>query len=164
MIGTVRVACSNGPTVALPWAKMTSGFSAVNSAACLRISPALPGPSEFRSARYRWSNLLVLAPAENRRNVPEIAVIRGQVHEHANAPHLVGLLRACCKGQKRRAAKKRNELAPPHSITSSALVSSAGGMGRPSAFAVLRLKTSSNLVGCTTGRFAGFSPLRMRPA
>jgi hypothetical protein len=51
-----------------------------------------------------------------------------------------------------------------HSITSSALVSSAGGMGRPSAFAVLRLKTSSNLVGCTTGRLAGFSPLRMRPA
>ena len=51
-----------------------------------------------------------------------------------------------------------------HSITSSALVSSAGGMGRPSDFAVLRLKTSSNLVGCTTGRFAGFSPLRMRPA
>ena len=28
--------------------------------------------------------------------------------------------------------------------------------------AVLRLMTSSNFVGCSTGRSAGFSPLRMR--
>ena len=33
---------------------------------------------------------------------------------------------------------------------------------RPSAFAVLRLRTNSNLVGAWTGRSAGFSPLRMR--
>jgi hypothetical protein len=51
---------------------------------------------------------------------------------------------------------------PHHSITSSAVASSAGGTVRPSAFAVLRLITSSNLVGCCTGRSAGFSPLRMR--
>jgi hypothetical protein len=30
-IGTVRVACSNGPTVEAPWARMTSGASATNS-------------------------------------------------------------------------------------------------------------------------------------
>ena len=35
---------------------------------------------------------------------------------------------------------------------------------RPSALAVLRLMTSSNFVGCMTGRSPGFSPLRMRPA
>ena len=35
-------------------------------------------------------------------------------------------------------------------------------MGRASAFAVLRLITSSYLVGACTGRSAGFSPLRMR--
>ena len=40
-IGTVRVACSNGPTVEAPEARMTSGASATNSAACLRISAAL---------------------------------------------------------------------------------------------------------------------------
>jgi hypothetical protein len=51
-----------------------------------------------------------------------------------------------------------------HSITSSASASSFAGISRPSAFAVLKLITSSNLVGCTTGRSAGFSPLRMRPA
>ncbi len=40
-IGTVRVACNNGPTVPAPWAKITSGASAANSAACLRMSSAL---------------------------------------------------------------------------------------------------------------------------
>src|SRR5262249_16347315 len=49
-----------------------------------------------------------------------------------------------------------------YSITSSARTSSEGGMVKPSAFAVLRLITSSNLVGCCTGRLAGPSPLRIR--
>ena len=31
-------------------------------------------------------------------------------------------------------------------------------MARPSAFAVVRLTTRSNLVGCSTGRSAGFAP------
>src|SRR5262249_7880229 len=64
----------------------------------------------------------------------------------------------CC-----RAAEQRDELPPPHSITSSARASSLSGIWRPSAFAVLRLMTNSNLVGCMTGRSAGFSPLRIRP-
>jgi hypothetical protein len=50
-----------------------------------------------------------------------------------------------------------------YSITSSARASSVGGTSRPRAWALLRLIISSNLVGCTTGRSAGFSPLRMRP-
>jgi len=41
-IGTVRVPCSTGPTVEAPGAKMTSGASAINSAAYLRISFASP--------------------------------------------------------------------------------------------------------------------------
>ena len=49
-----------------------------------------------------------------------------------------------------------------YSITSSARASKDGGRVRPSAFAVLRLITSSYLVGACTGRSAGFSPLRMR--
>ena len=35
------------------------------------------------------------------------------------------------------------------------------GCVMPSAFAVLRLITSSNFVGCSTGRSAGFAPLRI---
>ena len=34
-------------------------------------------------------------------------------------------------------------------------------MVRPSALAVLRLMTSSNFVGCSTGRSAGLAPLRI---
>src|SRR5215475_2843126 len=49
-----------------------------------------------------------------------------------------------------------------YSITSSARASSIGGTSRPSALAVLRLITSSYLVGACTGKSAGFSPLRIR--
>jgi hypothetical protein len=52
----------------------------------------------------------------------------------------------------------------PYSITSSATESSVGGTAKPSAFAVLRLITNSNLVVWTTGRSAGFAPLRILPA
>ena len=45
-----------------------------------------------------------------------------------------------------------------HSITWSAIASSLSGTSRPRAFAVLRLMTISNLVGCCTGRSPGFSP------
>src|SRR5262249_30288449 len=62
------------------------------------------------------------------------------------------------------AADERDDLAPPHSITSSAMARSDGGTLRPSILAVSALMTSSNLVACTTGKSAGFSPLRMRPA
>src|SRR5271166_4965033 len=40
---------------------------------------------------------------------------------------------------------------------------SAGGTAMPRVLAVLRFITSSNFVGCKTGRSAGFAPFRMRP-
>jgi hypothetical protein len=48
-----------------------------------------------------------------------------------------------------------------YSITSSARESRVGGTVRPSALAVLRLMTSSNLVGCSTGRSPGLAPLKI---
>src|SRR5262245_10071884 len=62
----------------------------------------------------------------------------------------------------RRRAEQRDEHAAPHSITSSARASRVAGTSRPRALAVLRLMTSSYLVGACTGRSAGFSPRRMR--
>src|SRR5262249_52348523 len=47
----------------------------------------------------------------------------------------------------RRAADEGDELAPPHSITSSARASSVAGNSRPSASAVCKLTTNSNFVG-----------------
>src|SRR5262249_51026190 len=72
------------------------------------------------------------------------------------------LLRARRKRPRGRRAKKRDELAAPHSIASSARAGNVAGTSRPSACAVLRLTTNSNLVGCWTGRSPGLSPLRMR--
>src|SRR5215468_3183731 len=72
------------------------------------------------------------------------------------------LLRARRQRPRHRAPDQRDELAALHSITSSARASRLSGTVRPSAFAVLRLITSSYFVGACTGRSAGFSPLRMR--
>src|SRR5215470_8620735 len=60
------------------------------------------------------------------------------------------------------AAEPSNELAPPHSITSLATASRFGGMVSPSALVVLRLITSSNLVGIWMGSSAGFAPRSTR--
>jgi hypothetical protein len=62
-----------------------------------------------------------------------------------------------------RPAEQRDEVAAFHSITSSARASSVAGTSRPSAFAVCRLRTNSNLVNCRTGSSAGLAPLRMLP-
>jgi len=48
-----------------------------------------------------------------------------------------------------------------YSITRSAWSSSVCGIVSLSAFAVLRLTASSNLVGCCTGKSAGLAPLRI---
>src|SRR5262249_21022565 len=63
-----------------------------------------------------------------------------------------------------RTAQQGDELAAfhLHSITSSAVCRNGSGMVRPSVFAVLRLMTSSYLVGCWTGRSLAFAPLRIR--
>jgi hypothetical protein len=48
-----------------------------------------------------------------------------------------------------------------HLITLSARASTLGGIVRPICFAVFRLIANSNFVGCSTGRSAGFAPLRI---
>ena len=48
-----------------------------------------------------------------------------------------------------------------YSITSSAWASRVGGTSRPSAWAVVKLMTRSNLVGCSTGMSPGFAPRRI---
>jgi len=72
-----------------------------------------------------------------------------------------GLLRTRRERPRCRAAQQRDDFAAFHSITSSARESRVGGTSRPSALAAFRLITSSNLVGCSTGRSPGFAPLRI---
>jgi hypothetical protein len=49
-------------------------------------------------------------------------------------------------------------LAPSHLISLFARASNSGGIVTPIFFAVFRLITSSNFVGCSTGRSAGLAP------
>src|SRR5262249_23042458 len=73
---------------------------------------------------------------------------RSAARELAQPIHLRRLLRARRERPRRRpTADDPDELAPLHSITSSARASSVGGTSRPSALAVLRLITNSYLVG-----------------
>src|SRR5450631_364727 len=54
-----------------------------------------------------------------------------------------------------------NEITASHSITSSAWMSSEGGIVKPSALAVLKLMIRRNLLGCSTGISAGLAPFRI---
>src|SRR5262245_23664930 len=90
-------------------------------------------------------------------------IVHSYVHKHPDPPHPLALLRPRReRPRSRRAAEQRDEAAAPHySSTSSARASSVGCTSRPSALAVLRLITSSNLVGCSTGSSDGFAPLKI---
>src|SRR5262245_50530380 len=64
-------------------------------------------------------------------------IVRGCRQQHADAPHPLGLLRARCERPRgRRGAEKRDEIAPLHSISSSAATSSLSGTVMPSILAV----------------------------
>src|SRR5262245_6988555 len=89
-------------------------------------------------------------------------IVGDRVHEYADAPHALALLRARRERPRGRgAAEQCDEIAAPHSITSSARASSVGGTSRPSPLAVVRLMTRSNFVGCSTGISPGFAPRRI---
>src|SRR5262245_30373126 len=103
-------------------------------------------------------------PLEERRYAGlKLRIVSGAGHQHADTPYALALLRPRSDRPGGRAAEQRDERAASHhSITSSARASIVVGTSRPSVLAVLRLSTSSYLVGACTGRSPGFSPLRMR--
>src|SRR5262249_55527192 len=73
-----------------------------------------------------------------------LRIVFVECHEHADAPYAVALLRARRERPRCCCAEERDELAPSHSITSSARARSVGGTSRPSILAVWALITSSN--------------------
>jgi len=71
---------------------------------------------------------------------------------------------AVTQSGRRRAADEHDERAAvSHSMTSSARASNVGGISRPSALAVLRLRTNSIFTACSTGRSVGLTPRRILP-
>src|SRR5262245_14314919 len=90
-----------------------------------------------------------------------LRIVGDKTHQHADPPHPLGLRPRRERPRRRRAADEGDELAAVHSIASSTLASSCGGTSMPSALAVCRLMTNWNFVDCSTGRSAGFAPLRI---
>jgi hypothetical protein len=99
--------------------------------------------AELNAVFTRWSSRRQDADAEHFRRL-----LRHGSHRRASQDH---------------AERYRNETPGPrrHSITSSARNRIEYGIVSPSALAVFRLTTSSNLVGCSIGRSAGLAPLRI---
>src|SRR5258706_3589182 len=110
--------------------------------------------SSFVHSRPRT---LILPPPE-----PEtLAVFR--IKRAIHAPHVyLRLLRPRDERPRcRRAAEQGDELAPIHSITSSARSRIDVGSVTPIALAVFRLSANSKFVACSTGRSAGCAPRRI---
>src|SRR5215471_2190636 len=93
-------------------------------------------------------------------------------YDPAHRPRRVGLRRCDARDRRQRGSAGRQmqklsagkfHVEPPshHSITSSARANKIGETSKPKALAVLRLTTNSNMVPCSTGRSAGFAPLRI---
>jgi len=71
--------------------------------------------------------------------------------------------RGAARSEARRCARDtRDEVAPAHSITSSARASKVGGTSTPSALAVFWLIARYNVVGAWNGRSAGAVPRKIR--
>src|SRR5262245_2281381 len=144
--------------------KPSGTLSRTNSAAISpkRSGPLRPTPLDRQGA--------TLDPAEfaqslNKGGDPCTPGRRRSRSKEPNDRHLRWLLRARRERPRRRHAEQGDEGAPQHhSITSSAMARSEGGTERPSIVAIWALMISSNLLDCTTGKSAGFAPLRMRPA
>ena len=84
-------------------------------------------------------------------------------HTAEEADHRPGALRPRGERSGRRSTEPCDNVAAPHSITSSARSSTAVGKSMPKLLAVLALTTSSNLVGRSIGSSAGLAPLRTLP-
>src|SRR6516162_5459406 len=115
------------------------------------------------------SDIAVLGPPERLEPLPKrnnagqrFRIVLDVRVEERDATHARRLLRVHSERPRSRAAEQRDEGAALHSITSSACCRNGSGMVRPSAFAVLRLTISSNLVGSWTGKSPALAPLRIR--
>src|SRR6516164_5593582 len=116
--------------------------------------PTTADPKQRRlSSAQRWSRWVKPFGPQ----VLDLSRIRGSAIEKPDHRQR-RLLRTQCERPYCYAAEKCDELPALHSTTSSARASRIGGTSMPSVLAVLRLMISSNFVGCSIGRSAGFAP------
>ena len=159
-IGIVVVACLAAKAAGVPWVTMTATLRRTRSAASAGRRSYLPSAQRYSTA-MALDIAVVAKPKPPGLYLGRISnrVRTTEKSDHRHCRILCARReRPCC-----RATDYRDELAPPHSITSSAMESTLSGMVRPSALAVVRLMTNSNLVVCSTGRSAGLAPFRILP-
>ena len=101
----------------------------------------------MRVGLYRPVHVKTLRSQKLRMLLTHRKLLQSKAIAIENEPWRRRLLRLRRERPSGSSANSNNELAPPHSITSSAVTSSVEGTLRPSALAVLRLITSSNLIG-----------------
>ena len=161
-IGMVLVACLAAEARNGPGDTMTSTLSRTSSAASAGSRSAVT----FRPAVLD-DEVLPLDLAQLAETLSERLDARGhstwvRVADVSDARRgLPRRLRPAGERRGEHAQSASDEGSPVHYwITSSARASTAGGIVRPSAFAVLRLITSSNLVGCSTGRVGRLGALQ----
>ena len=159
---TTGLASTIRPPPGLACASSTRSISAVLCTAC--ADTCMPSDGAAASMGRRYPGHMGLAGSY----MKATRVTRGAI-SLSNSSHFT--LMVCSYVEKPvtlppgRAMLEPRDKFPPsdHWITSSAVANSDSGTVMPSALAVPRLMTNSNLVDCMTGRSAGLSPLRMRP-
>src|ERR1700732_3911407 len=120
------------------------------------------GPAELDATVSAVDPAELLQSSHKRRHAGlNFGVALGPRHQQTDPPHPAQLLRARRERPRGGTAENRDELAASHSINSSARRRSGSGIVRPRSWAVVRLMTRSNLVGCSTGRSPGFAPRRI---
>src|SRR6516225_6950891 len=117
-IGIVRVSRWRATVPVVPPARMMSGCRPTE---CSYPIDVIAGPTKVDP------HVAAIGPTQARKRLSEHRDLRLRQrivfvvpHEHADAPHAVALLRARRERPCRRAPKQRDELAPFHSMTSSA--------------------------------------------
>jgi hypothetical protein len=148
-------------------------------AVCASLT-ALPGMPRITALHMLRSTIATVS-------APASSSFRGSIthptQSLCHTPHAIAVYASCSASPPPHATLASRRLARPylgrtyhrliapalpgaflHSITSSARAMSCGDTSRPSPFAALRLMIISKVVGRRTGRSAGLSPLRIRPA
>src|SRR5262245_18099416 len=112
------------------------------------------GNSLFNTKRVKQPTLVVIEPPHHRPTPPRIVSER---RNHCSREPSTTFATKSAISDKLHCSK-----IAAYSVKSSASESIDAGIVRPTALAAVRLMTNSNLVGCWTGRLAGFSPLSTR--
>src|SRR5215831_11949625 len=106
------------------------------------VIPAWPALLDVDIATFDPPEILQARAERRHAELAFGVLLRQPRNQHADAVHLLALLGARRQRPRRRAAEERDELAPSHSINSSACSRKASGIVRPIAFAVRMLTAS----------------------